>query len=207
MLPVTFTRQDLRRLRRELIALAAIFAFAIAFHFGTAYIQDLLQQKRIAAQSAMNDAQSQLASVQQELTTLQHHLPIYQKLMAQHIVGEEQRLDWVETLEEIQSTLHLPALEYHFDTQRDLPVPAGTTLTHHKLRTSPMALDAYVLHEGQLITTLNAIEEQITGLPLLRSCQMKLAQGTGNARITAHCQYDWVTLMPGTPDASAGVAQ
>lgn len=202
MLPIAFTRQDIHRLRRELIALVAIASFAVAFHFGAGYIEDQLNQKRSAAHSAMNEAQAQLASVQQELSTLQHYLPRYRSLIGRHIVGEEQRLDWIETLEAIQSTLRLPGLQYRFDTQHDLPAPAGTSLTQHKLRTSPMTLDAYVLHEGQLIATLNAIDQRIVGLPLLRGCNMKLAPGTGNARIVARCQYDWITLAPGTPEAA-----
>lgn len=203
MLPVTFTRQDVHRLRRELSALAVVLVFAVLFHFGANYAEELLNKRLVTARSAMNEAQLQLASVQQELHTLQHYLPFYKNLIDHHIVGEEQRLEWIETLEGIQSSLHLPALQYHFNAQHKLPAPAGTSLANHKLRTSPMALDAYVLHEGQLIATLNAIDQRIVGLPLLRGCEMKQGLGIGNARITAHCQYDWVTLAPGAPEPGA----
>lgn len=206
MLPIKLTRQDFHRLRRELLALAAIAIFAVAFHFGSDYLNSSLSQKLTTARSAMLEANNQLALVQQELNDVHHYLPRYQDLIARHIVGEEQRLAWIETLEGVQTSLHLPALKYEFNTQRTLPTSADMALTQHKLLTSPMKLEVLSLHEEQLLATLTAIQQRAQGLPLLRSCEMS-PMGVGNARITTVCHYDWITLVQGSPAATEQVAQ
>lgn len=193
MLPIKLSRSDYQRLRRELVAFSGVVIFAIAFHFGSDYLDNNLQAKLAITQSTMQDARNQLSLVQQELTDLRLYLPRYTKLSEQHIIGDEQRLEWIETLEAIQVGLRLPGLKYDFDTRRPLPPPPGLTLTQHKLQSSPMTLVIYALHEEQLLNTLDAVHEKIIGLPILRSCVMS-PDGTGNARTTTNCKYDWVTL-------------
>lgn len=193
MLPIKLSRADYQRLRRELIAFAGIVIFAIFFHFGSDYFDTALQEKLLATQATQQDANSQLSLVQQELTDLRLYLPRYTKLGEQHIIGDEQRLEWIETLEAIQGGLRLPGLKYDFDTRRPMPPPPGLTLNEHKLLTSPMTLEIFALHEEQLLNTLDAIHQRVAGLPMLRSCEMSL-EGSGNARTTTVCKYDWVTL-------------
>lgn len=193
MLPIKLTRQDFQRLRRELIALGILITLAAAFYFGSNFLQNNLKQKLLHAQTAEREARNQLGLVQQELADLKQYLPRYQALLANHIVGNEQRLDWIETLESIQSSLRLPGLKYDFESRRALPLPPGVTLHRHKLLSSPMKLELFTLHEEQLLTTLETIQKKVVGLPLLRSCEMTPV-ATGNARTTTLCQYDWITL-------------
>lgn len=200
MLPIKLTRQDFQRLRRELVALSALIVFAVTFFFGSDYLQSHLQQKLLAAQAAEEEATNQFALVQQELADLRHYLPIYQAAIENHIIGDEQRLDWIEALESIQSSLHLPGLKYDFESRRPLPASSGMILTQHKLLTSPMQLDLFTLHEEQLLNALEAIQNKIVGLPILRNCQMTPI-GTGNARTATTCQFDWITLTVNTKDS------
>ncbi len=206
MLPIKLTREDFQRLRRELITFAAITVFAIAFHFGSNYLEQSLLEKVSNAQAQLNEAHSQLSLVQQELTDLHRYLPRYQRLIAEHIIGDEQRLEWIETLESIQANLHLPGLKYDFDPRRPLAAPVGLTLMHHKLLTSPMKLEVFTLHEEQLVNTLEAIHQRVVGLPVLRGCEMT-PTSTGNARTATQCQYDWITLTIGSEATSEQAPQ
>lgn len=193
MLPIKLTRQDLQRLRRELIALGVSVILAVVYFFGSDYLQKNLQQTLSATQASEQEATRQLGLVQQELADLQTYLPRYRALTESHILGDEQRLDWIEALESTQSSLHIPGLAYDFESQHPLALPPGMILTQHKLRTSPMKLELYTLHEEQLLNALDTIQKKVVGLPLLRNCVMTPI-GRGNARTTTLCNYDWITL-------------
>ena len=187
---------DLPKLQFSL--LAALMMMAIGA--GTVYLSlNLIKTAKLeqaAAQAERNDFYGKLKRVRNEEDEIRQKSAMFQKLQARGVVGEEQRLEWVELLKEIRDRRRLLDLQYEIAPQRALDATLGSGYAYFA---SSMKVQLKLLHEEDLTRLLDDLRQQARALIQVKSCNVSRlprggVEGGTPAQLQADCQIDWVTL-------------
>lgn len=196
---MSMTKQDWRKLRYPIIGLGATLILAgLLISFADQY-----RQKNKAAldaqQNVLNQARQKYQSSGLEKDTITHYLPAYNDLLASGFIGEERRIEWIETLRQIHHQHKLFSIDYSIGLQENYKAPFLTNAGNFSVQRSVMKLNLDMLHEGDLLTLLDGLREQATPF-IVRECEISRPIGammnTKNvsANLKAVCEIDWLTL-------------
>jgi hypothetical protein len=123
--------------------------------------------------------------------------PRYLALRAAGLVGEENRLAWIEAVKQSQARRRLPSVTYEIEPQQLLngPLAPGDVA----LRGSRMKLQMSLLHEGDLFDLLDDLRQ--AGHYAVQDCKLKRIDAPPELplapRLQAECTLVWLTLTPG----------
>ena len=138
-------------------------------------------------------------SVDQDELIIKEQYPRFVNLYRRGIVGEEKRLDWVEILKNAAATLKLPGLRYEI-TSREAYSPAFPLVTGpYQVSTSTMKLELGLLHENDLASLLQDLDEKAPGIYTVKECKLTRAQNVvaekpDDENVKAECDLLWFTL-------------
>lgn len=159
--------------------------------------QSSTRQARIAqsaAHSERDKVDGKLKQVRSEEAEIKQKSALFDRLQARGVVGEEQRLEWVELLKAIADRHRLLDLHYEISPQRTLDEPPGSAFAFYA---SAMQVRLKLLHEEDLTRLLDDLRQHASALIDVRSCKLwRLPRGgaDGGAQLQADCQIDWITL-------------
>jgi hypothetical protein len=190
--------QDWLKLRKSLVGLG-LALILVTLLVGAA------SQKQDDAQAAMDKQQSQLNQARQryqtsglEKETIVKYLPVYQRLIQEGFVGEERRIEWVDALRSIHQQHKLFGINYSIGAQEQYQPAFALNLGSFGLYRSTMKLELSMLHEGDLLTLLEALSEKQTTPFMLRQCEIKRVSKVDPDKLApyflATCELDWLTL-------------
>jgi hypothetical protein len=196
---MSLTQQDWRKLRYPIIGLGAVLILvgllvSYADQYRTKNEKTLQTQ-----QNLLNQARQKYQSSGLEKETIIQYLPIYNELLAKGFIGEEHRIEWIETLRQIHTQHKLFSIDYNIGLQENYRPSFLTNLGNFRLKRSVMSLKLDMLHEGDLLALLDGLHEQTTPF-IVRDCEIKRPVGavvnTKNmtSNMQANCQIDWLTL-------------
>jgi len=200
---VKLERRDLKHLRLPLAGCVVFIAAGAACYV---LANDYLAQTRLrgAAMTAQRaEVQAKLASATEEEREIKANLQAYQALAAHGIVGDEKRLDWVDTVTAIKNERRLFNIGYTIEPQEELSYPGFTPGSNVKFMVSSVKLNMELLHEGDLLDFIDELSRR--GRPYLsvRSCDLQReGRGAGTAlspRLRAECVFDLITIRHGKP--------
>ncbi|MFM9834976.1 MAG: hypothetical protein ACKVOA_02615 [Methylophilaceae bacterium] len=196
---MTLTPKDWSKLRLPLLGLGGAFVIVGLL----VSLADQYRTKNEAAlqtqQNLLNQARQKLQSSGLEKETIIQYLPIYNDLLAKGFVGEERRIEWIESLRQIHAQHKLFSIDYSIGLQENYKpsfIPNMGTFVLHR---STMKLNLDMLHEGDLINLLDGLHEQSTPY-IVRDCEISRPVGaqvnTRNltSNLKATCEIDWLTL-------------
>lgn len=194
-----FSTKDIPHIRGLLVmAILILILGAIAVYVSDDMLNEA-QQSKTTADQEWSDAVRKLERTKNEQEDLQGYYHQYQNLVEQNIIGEEKRLDWIESIEEIRNRLNIFSVKYKLDPQETLDM-VGTDLpgSSFDLRRSNMTLGLSLLHEGQLLNFIEALSEEAKGMYLLDSCVLTRNDLVRKLKFTpnleAECTLGWITL-------------
>ncbi|MEE8327444.1 MAG: hypothetical protein V3R32_01435 [Nitrosomonadaceae bacterium] len=194
-----FSTKDIPHIRGLLVmAILTLILGAIAVYVSDDMLNEA-QQSKTTADQEWSDAVRKLERTKNEQEDLQGYYHQYQNLVEQNIIGEEKRLDWIESIEEIRNRLNIFSVKYKLDPQETLDM-VGTDLpgSSFDLRRSNMTLGLSLLHEGQLLNFIEALSEEAKGMYLLDSCVLTRNDLVRKLKFTpnleAECTLGWITL-------------
>ncbi len=190
------TAADWRKLRLSLV----IF---VLFCLGGAVLvlfslEQQQQARRLLATAQAHNAQAQarLKQVREEESEIKLKAALFSNLAARGVIGEEQRLDWVELLRDIRNNRRLLDIQYEFSPQQ----PLGNGQGPWSFQVSSMRLQLQLLHEEDLLNILADLRNTAKAQVLVRSCEVSRqprppgeSQGL-HANLKAQCLLDWITL-------------
>lgn len=192
-----FTRSDFALMQWSLLATCVAALLSAAFVYGNRQYAAQIQQDWRSAQTRLNDARRQLASAQEDRQNMAAYAENYALLANRGIIGDGQRLDWMEGLERLRQQHLVDAFRYHIAPQKPYiqtpPVYSG----NFDIQYSEMSLEFELLHEGQLLNFFSALNKQIRGHFQLESCTLKRqSPGEDGAAggLGAECRGGWITL-------------
>lgn len=192
---------DLQRIRWSLLFLVLVTLFAIGISRSATKLvakAESTQKDLLIKQRAVR---SSLSQAPEEVKELRSKIALFQDLERRGIIGQEERLNWVEQIGRIKAARRLFDIQYEIAPQRlldDGTLPGGPVAGNYQFMASAMNFQMPLLHEGDLIGFLDDLRATIHAHILVRNCTIDRAPPTGDGRLTpqlrATCALDWVTL-------------
>lgn len=189
-----------------LLASVLLLSLSAAYRMREAQRLYLAQHTRTAAATLFNHAEAE----KQEIRAYE---PQFLALRQRGLIGEENRLAWIDAIRRSQEQRKLLPISYDISPQQTLPVPLPMVMGQYHLRGSRMRLQMDLLHEMDLLNLFDDLRQ--AGYFAVQACTLKrhgaAAAGTGNAIATgamvpalgAECELLWLTVnsvpVPGRP--------
>ena len=193
-----FSTKDLPHIRGLLIMLALALILGAVLIYVSDGVLTKAQQSKILADREWSEALRKLERTKNEQEDLQGYYHQYQNLVEQNVIGQERRLDWIETIEKIRNQLNIFSVKYKLEPQETLNLENNSTSNSFDLHRSNMTLDISLLHEGQLLNFFDALSEEAKGMYLLESCTLTRNDLVRQLRfvpnLQAECTLGWITL-------------
>jgi hypothetical protein len=196
---LNLSTRDLRALSRPLIVLAVVAALSAAAvaYSGRAVKKAQVQVK--TEESAFIEARDRVRQSGQEKEVIEQYVGPYRQLERTGIVGDEQRISWIEALRAANQEADLYGVEYEVGPQQVYSfvneVKAGTL----SVRQSTMKLHLGLLHEGDLFRFFQALAAQKVGRFSVNQCNLSrlpvdLAVPANQPTLKADCELAWITI-------------
>lgn len=139
-------------------------------------------------------------AVDGEEKTISEYYPKFTKLYNYGEIGQERRLNWIETLRRAGVDIKLPSLSYSIESQKAFVPNFVVNMGQFRLFKSDMDLKVQLLHEGDLFNLLDELDRSAKGLYRVSRCKLnnnaegKLTDDLDTANVTADCLLEWFTL-------------
>jgi hypothetical protein len=183
------------------LASVVLLSLSAAYRMRAAQQLDLAQRTRSAASTLFNHAEAE----KQEIRAYE---PQFLALRQRGLIGEENRLAWIDALRRSQEQRKLLPISYDISPQQALQVPLPMMMGQYHLRGSRMRLQMDLLHEMDLLNLLDDLRQ--AGYFAVQDCTLKrhASAATGAASgaaptLGAECELLWLTLgstpVPGRP--------
>ena len=132
---------DLPKLQWSILAIVLMMAVGAALIFFAFSATEVAKRDRAIAQAERNEFDGKLKQVRNEEDEIKQKSAVFKALQTRGMIGEEQRLEWVELIKDIRDTRRLIDLQYEIAPQRRLDADAAN-LSSKKLR----FIEAHDLH-------------------------------------------------------------
>ena len=135
---------------------------------------------------------------------LVQHEDAFKKFVDNAVIGDENRLSWVEVVQKFADTRKIPSVKYSIASQ--VMLDKRTLDKKYKdidVYKSVMSLDMKILHEGDLFGIMESLRSEAKGLVAVDKCDVELinkdiAEGNiladAKHNLTAYCELSWYTL-------------
>ena len=187
---------DLPKLQWSILAIVLMMAVGAALIFFAFSATEVAKRDRAIAQAERNEFDGKLKQVRNEEDEIKQKSAVFKALQTRGMIGEEQRLEWVELIKDIRDTRRLIDLQYEIAPQRRLDADAAKGFAFYS---STMRLQLKLLHEEDLTRLIDDLRERARALIQVKSCDIsRLSQGAGDgspiAQLQADCRINWITL-------------
>ena len=143
---MNFSRDDLRHLRVP-IALAILLSLLGAACYGvTKYYVDQASAARDASRLTRVGAQERMAKVAEEEREIRENLVHFERMQKLGMVGEQNRLDWIEAIAKIKNARKLFEIRYNIEAQGSVDYPGVVATNAADFVVSRMRLNMLLLH-------------------------------------------------------------
>lgn len=198
-----FSKTDFPLLRWSLlIFFSSVLIGGIALYSSEVFFNKTNQQLH-KAQNMDVDARNSLSAIREDRNNIAIYADEYGELRSNKIIGDEQRLDWIEGLDKLHRQNLVTDFHYSIAPQKlyvaQPPIASGNFDIHY----SEMKLQFDLLHETQLVNFFSALRTQTKGHYQLESCALQrvsnaISDGTHAAatstNLKAECSGGWITL-------------
>lgn len=181
---------ELHLLRRALLCCAAtVLLSLLALHLAGGYHDRQTQQLELA-QKERRVAAARFNQVETEKQEIRAYAPRFLALQRRGLLGEENRLAWIDAIRLSQERRHLLPLSYEISARQALKVPPTLSMGQYQLRGSKMQLHLDLLHEMDLLNFFDDLRQ--SGYFAVQECALK--RSSGSAGLSADCSLLWLSL-------------
>lgn len=193
---MSFSASDIPEIKWSLGAFIVSLGIAAGLISFSEDYKHAAQQDRQAAQEQLGKAQAQLSTAQSDFENMATYKLEYEALEKQKVIGNEQRLDWIEGLEKIRKQGTVLDFKYAIGPQQGYTPSPSLDAGNFTLNLSPMTLQIDLLHEEQLDRLFSAMMTQMEGWFILDHCTISKGgeQTSGVASLKADCAGGWLTM-------------
>ena len=191
-------------LRGQLIFTLVSLLIAAAIVYVTYdYMSDSGKQY-IRERTQLNEVIRKYKAAVTDESIYKQYVTAFQAYESRNIIGEENRLLWIETLQKINTELQLPVFKYEIKPRQDFTLDSDQNDREQGLLTyeSVMRLTLGLLHEGDLFEMLNRLRKANVGLFEVRSCAITRNNHENNLNFdgstpnfSADCFISWYTII------------
>lgn len=167
--------------------------------FGANYFQKRMLQEYNRSNAAFQSISNRYLAVDEEERLIKSYLPDFVRLHENGIIGDEQRLNWIEVLRAVGDEINLPSLNYQIESQQPYTPAYPLNMGKFKLFSSKMLLNMRLLHEGDLFHILEKLDAAARGSYSISSCTLnqsstEISDDPGAGNIDARCELLWFTI-------------
>lgn len=193
-----FRQEDMKLLKWPMVMLVGTL-LASGLWYGVAF--QFKEWRSLAMQAAKANRLEAISSVRQieeETRIVGDYFDRFQKLQLKRVIGEEDRLELIETLDLMRARHLLYPFQLDVDQQASLPLNPDGGL---QVRASRIHLDIPLLHEEDLFRLLEGLEQMERGIFVTETCVMKRIGSDAVSQtplyrpnLTAACTLLWLTM-------------
>ena len=163
------------------------------------YFQNEMATEYRNNHARFRDISRKYLAVDEEERIVERNYPTFVRLYESGILGEEHRLSWLESLRRAGERIQLPEIDFRINSQSvyqaDFPVDLGA----FDINVSEMDLTLGLLHEGDLLNLLDALNDEAEGFYSVSRCEAnrvneKAEFDPSRPTITATCRLNWFTV-------------
>lgn len=193
------SKSDFLLMRRSILAICASVAISAVVLYSSGEYSEKTQRDFHNAQNMLNDARNRLTAAHEDQKNMAIYADEYGALIDRKIIGDDQRLDWMEGMEKLRGQYLVTDFRYSIAPQKiyapQPPINGGNFDIHY----SETKLQFDLLHEAQLVNFFAALRNQIKGWYQLEGCALQRVSDDNTAAATsthlkAECNGGWITL-------------
>ena len=185
-------------IKRPLILFISVLVFSVILVAVSESYVEHAYDGRQSEKRAMRIWKNKIDGSRQSNKIIDEYENRYLDLVKNNIVGEEDRLDWLENIQAIANARNIPSVKYDLSSQQLVEDQTGQHRAKGlKIYRSDMTLDMKMAHEGDLFAILNALQEKAKGLFVVDQCNVEKLAGsvnTNNINMSARCELGWYTF-------------
>lgn len=161
--------------------------------------RDKMQKEFDHYQNNFRDVSQKYLSVDGDEKIIRENYPRFIELYNRGVIGAENRLNWVETLESSGKGIKLPGLRYQIESRKlyepEYPIETGA----YELFSTNMKLSLGLLHEVDLAKVIGDLNKNASGLYNFKRCSfVKTSPGIetdpDKSNVNADCELQWYSL-------------
>lgn len=186
------------------VPLVVLLAVTVLAGAGVWWSSEQLEQAKTARQQqtlANQAARDKLHRSDTEKQLIQQYQGAYRALGARGVIGAENRLAWLESVQQANRDAQLYGLDYSLDPREValVPLSLGQTNSSVTLRQTVMRIKMPILVEDDLTHFLDALQQRTQGLYRVRMCQISHAaaaplQAINRPELEVECELLWYTV-------------
>lgn len=185
-------------IKRALIVFTAVVITSVlAVTQSESFMYDAYQDEQ-SEKRAMRIWKNKIDGSRESNKIIDEYESSYTSLVNRHIVGEENRLSWFETIQSTANARGMPLVKYKITSQNPVLDSGGQhSAKGLKVFRSKMTIDIKMAHEGDLFAMLNNLEDNAKGLFVVDMCnieKMKDGSKTLTQNMRSFCELSWYTF-------------
>ncbi len=194
----------LKALQKQLLIFFICLLLAAVVIFLSYTTLQTAHENRTAQQQMLDAAKDRYYLAVKRKAILDKFTERYAVLPQKNIVGEENRLSWVDAIETLAEQLQLPYLKYRIEKREQLDDKAlKKSFPGIDVFYSSMTLEMQLLHEGDLYRLLDQLQTRADGLFDVQRCSMHrnnavrsaVLQSRTSKNFSSVCVLYWYTLQ------------
>lgn len=204
---MSVSKSDLPHIQWSLLILLAVLGTSGAIIAASQGFVTRAQEEQSALKQQLSAARGRLATAQEDQEKMQTYTQEYNTLLQRDIIGDDRRLDWMEALDKMRKQSKASGLmDFNYSIapqQRYAPFPPVDS-GNFDLHSSGMSMQFNLLHEGQLLSVLDALRTNSKGWFMLNHCEL---ERNSTQEVTNAQEDDEPPVNASTPVARSFVPQ
>lgn len=199
------SREDLEALRTPLIVLGATLLLAAGIVLYSGSVLDDARRLLTQRDTQLREARARIQNAGEEKEMIGRYLGGYQSLARAGFVGDEQRINWLDSLRLANQEARIFGVEYDIGAQRPYAYASEFSAGQLLLQESVMHIKFQLLHEEDLPRFFEALGRYGSGFFTIDQCTMRrLKSGETDKNVqfqpnlAAECDVRWLTVKPGS---------
>ena len=184
-------------IKLPLILFSLVMVFSIIIIAVSSSYLEHAYDTRESEKRSMRIWKNKIDAAKESNEVLDEYESRYKALLKKNIVGEENRLNWLETIQSTANARGMSSVKYNVASQHLLVDKTGQHQAQGlKVFRSNMIIDMKMAHEGDLFAILNALEDKAQGLFTVDKCNIEKTEKIlkNGENMSAHCELGWYTI-------------
>lgn len=191
-------------IKKALLTFAIILLSMISMVIASDVYRSNASEKNARTMAEMSSWSNKIEDANRNNQILVQHQETFKKLKDNFVIGDENRLSWVEVVQKVADSRKIASVKYDIASQVLLDKNVlGSEYAGIDVFKSVMSLEMKFIHEGDLFVMLNALRRETKGLVAVDKCEVELINKDVNDGIIgqnktdnmrAYCELSWYTL-------------
>jgi len=190
---MSFSQSDIPHIKWSLITFLVTLAIGSSMVIIAQKYANQTHRSVRSAQQQLTEARSKLNAARDDQENMSTYTKEYSAIQNRGVIGDEQRLNLIEGLDELRGRNVVVDLKYEISPQQAYKPLTTLNTGNFELKYSPMKLQIELMHEGQLIRFFENLRRDINGWFILEQCSLEHST-LPNAQLKADCSGGWLTL-------------